>query len=125
MSFSLVNTTKEYVPQIDFKAIKEAVLGSEYALSLVISDAAELKKLNLIYRNKNNPTDILSFPLSDSEGEIYMCPEEVRSEMKRFDRNYENFFAFLFIHGCAHLKGHDHSDRMEEFESTIRSQFHI
>lgn len=76
------------MPDFDYKAIKEAVLGRDYNLGLVICSPEEIKKHNLIYRNKNTPTDILSFPLSKDEGEIYICPEEARKEAKKFDRPY-------------------------------------
>ncbi len=125
MSFDLVNTTEETIPNIKFKEIKERSLGVDYSLSVVIAPAEKLKELNLKYRNIRESTDILSFPFSSKEGEIYICPEETRKEAKKFDRDYENFFAFLFVHGCAHLKGYDHSDKMEEFEADLRKTFNI
>ena len=105
--------------------MKIAALGRKYELSFVISSVEEICKLNLIYRNIDRATDILSFPLSKDSGEIHLCLSEARRESKNFKREYENFIAFLFIHGCAHLKGHDHSARMEEFERTIREKFRI
>ncbi|MFA6459271.1 MAG: rRNA maturation RNase YbeY [Candidatus Paceibacterota bacterium] len=125
MGISIANTTEEAIPNVNYKAIKEAALGLAYELNVVISTPEDIKKLNLIYRNKNEATDILSFPLSSDIGEMYMCPEEARKEAKKFDREYENFFAFLFIHGCAHLKGYDHSDTMEVFEAKLRKKFRI
>ena len=81
--------------------------------------------LNAIYRDKEIATDILSFPISNDEGEIYICPSETRKEAKKFDRTYENFFAYLFIHGCTHLKGHDHSAIMESIEVEVRRKFKV
>ena len=124
-TFSFTNETKQKIPPIPFEAIKDAVLGKKYELNLIITDSDHIKKLNLIYRNKNTPTDILSFPLSDTEGEIYISPDESRAEAQKFDRTYENFLGFLFIHGCVHLKGHDHSAIMEDIEARVRAQFGI
>ncbi|HTK33148.1 MAG TPA: rRNA maturation RNase YbeY [Candidatus Paceibacterota bacterium] len=125
MSFTLINETKEKIPQVEFEAIKNEILGPDYILNVIITTSENIKKLNTIYRNKEHATDILSFPLSDSEGEIYISTKETREEAKKFDRTYENFFPFLFIHGCTHLKGHDHGAIMEGIEVKVRNKFGI
>jgi probable rRNA maturation factor len=124
-TFNLSNETKEKIPHVEFEAIKNEVLGKKYSLSLVITDSARIKELNVSYRNKHESTDILSFPLSETEGEIYISPEDTRREAVNFDRSYENFFAFIFIHGCVHLKGHDHGAIMENIETEVRQKFGI
>lgn len=108
--------------QVLFKKIARTILGPRYSLTITTIGPAEIKKLNLIYRNKNSATDILSFPLSKTEGEIYLCLSEARREAKKFGRTYENFLAFLLIHGCVHLKGYDHSATMERIERKWRAQ---
>jgi probable rRNA maturation factor len=125
LSFSLTNKTKATLPRMAFRHIKEAALGAKYHLTVTFVTPAHMKKLNLIYRNKNEPTDILSFPLSKTEGEIYISPTESRKEAKKFDRPYANFLAFLFIHGCVHLKGYDHGATMEGIEAKLRKKFGV
>jgi len=110
---------------VAFDALKDAALGKAYALNVIIASPARMKKLNTIYRDIEKPTDILSFPVSEKEGEIYLCLPEARKEAKKFDRKYENFLSFLFIHGCVHLKGHDHGGTMETIEAKIRKEFGI
>ena len=124
-NLTVINETKTKIPVIDFDGIKNATLGKDYALNLIFTDSAHIEKLNTIYRGKECPTDILSFPLSETEGEIYISPTEAAAEAKKFDRSYDNFIAFLFVHGCTHLKGHDHGSIMEDIESQIRSDFGI
>ena len=121
----IVNKTKATLPRVAFNAIKEAILGKDYDLTLIIAPDAEIKKLNKIYRDIDKPTDILSFPVSTKEGDIYISVTEAKKEAKKFNRTYENFLAFLFIHGCAHLKGHDHGSTMERLEREIRDKFKI
>jgi probable rRNA maturation factor len=123
--FSIVNETKTTIPPIPFQEIKEATLGKKYNLTLIFAPSDKLKKLNTIYRDKEHSTDILSFPLSESEGEIYICPTEAKKEMIKFERNYDNFLAFLFIHGCVHLKGYDHGSTMESVEEKLRTKFNV
>jgi len=124
-NFTLIKETRGSIPRVSFEAIKNEVLGEKYNLTVIITTSARIKKLNSIYRNKDHATDILSFPLSESEGEIYISPIETRKEAKKFDRTYENFFSFLFIHGCTHLKGYDHSAIMEGIEVKVRRKFNV
>ena len=100
-------------------------LGEKYDLSLTIVDVAEIKRLNFTYRNKNKPTDILSFPLEKNSGEIFICLSEAKKEAPKFDRDFDNFIGFLFIHGLMHLKGFDHSSTMESNERIFRKEFNI
>ena len=108
-----------------FKDMKKAILGKDYDLSFAFISAEKIKKLNKIYRNINKPTDILSFPLSKKEGEMYICLSEARKESKKFDRKYENFLHFLFIHGLVHLKGYEHGSTMENIEEKFRKKFGV
>jgi len=121
----ITNATKGKFPNLPFASMKNAVLGKKYDLSLVFATKGVLQKLNRLYRNKNKATDILSFPLSDSAGEIFISLTEAKKESKKFGRNLENFVAFLFIHGLVHLKGFDHSSRMEALERKFRKKFGV
>lgn len=125
-TFSITNTTKGTLPKgVPFEQMKDAVLGKKYVLSLAIVGKTRAQKLNKQYRNKNYATDILSFSLSDEEGEIVINPDRARAKAKEFGRTYQNYLAFVFIHGLYHLKGHDHSDEMEAAEAKTRKKFGI
>ena len=108
-----------------FAKIAEAVLGKEYDCSLVIVSSKKSQDLNRTYREKDYPTNILSFPLDESEGEIFLDLKKAREDAVNFDRTYTNFIGFLFIHGLFHLKGHDHSAKMENAEKKVRALFKI
>ncbi|MEK7095290.1 MAG: rRNA maturation RNase YbeY [Patescibacteria group bacterium] len=107
------------------EAMKNAVLGKSYDLSVAFVSSARMKELNRTYRQINKPTDILSFPLSKKEGEIYICISEAKKEAKKFDRKINNFISFLFIHGLVHLKGFDHGSTMESIEARFRKKFGV
>ncbi len=126
-TFSLLNKTKGN-PELDglpFIDIKNAVLGKSYDLSLVFLTDTEMHELNLSSRSKDKPTNILSFPLSETEGEIFIAPAYARNEAPSFEREFSNYILFLFIHGLTHLKGFDHGSTMENEERKIRKQFAI
>lgn len=125
MSLTITNTTKGKLPRLPFAKIAEAVLGKEYDCSLVIVNSKKSQELNSTYRGKNTPTNILSFPLDENEGEIFLDLKKAREDARNFDRSYSNFIGFLFIHGLLHLKGHDHGTKMENAEKKIRAIFKI
>lgn len=108
-----------------YLAIKNHVLGEKFELSLVFVGDKLSKSLNNKYRGKNKPTDILSFPLSSQSGEIFINLKRVTVEARKFNRSFENFVLFLFVHGLLHLKGMDHGSKMENAEKKVRTKFKI
>jgi len=124
-TFSLINKTKGRLPRLPFIVMKDTVLGKKYTLSLAIVSKKVVQKLNKEYRQKDKPTDILSFSLSQTEGEIFINPESAKIKAKEFKRTYTNYIAFLFIHGLYHLKGFDHGEEMEKLEKKTRARFEI
>ncbi len=125
MSLAITNTTKGKLPRLPFAKMTTAVLGKEYECSLVIVSPKKSRDLNRDYRNKDNSTNILSFPLEKNEGEIFLDLETSRKDAPLFDRPYTNFLAFLFIHALLHLKGHDHGTKMEAQEKKFQKLFKI
>ena len=124
-NLEIVNKSKGKLPSLPFELIKTNVLGDKYDLSLAFITPREILKLNKTYRNINRPTDILGFPLSKTSGEIFICQSETKKMMAKFDRTYENFLTYLFIHGLVHLKGYDHGTKMEKKEQKFRKRFGI
>ena len=123
--FFFFNETKAKMPQAIFRRMKDVVLGKKYELSVVIVSAEKIRELNRRWRDMDKPTDILSFPLSETEGEIYINPHMTKKEAPKFDRTYDNFLLFLFIHGLVHLKGYDHGVIMESIEKRFRNKFKV
>ena len=84
-------------------------MGKGYELSLVFCGNSLSRKLNRVYRGKDRPTNVLSFPLSKNSGEIFI--------------NLSGLGAFgvleLFIHGLLHLKGMAHGRKMEQAEKKL------
>ena len=103
--------------------IKNDILGENYSLSLAFIGKEKMQELNSQHRNLNKPTNILSFPLSKKEGEILICPAIVKSEIKKFNRTYPQLLQFLVIHGMLHLKGMEHSSRMEIAEKKYDTKY--
>ena len=101
----------------------ESILGKKYQLSLVFIGEKRAQKLNLSSRGKNYTPNILSFPLDKSNGEIFICESKSASEAKNFNLSKKAYVGFLFIHGCLHLKGFAHGDKMEKKEKFYLKKF--
>ncbi len=121
--FSLINKTKGKIPVLPFLDIKNDILGKKYSLSFAYISKGEMRKINKAYRNKDKATNVLSFELSKNSGEILICPSVVKTETKKFERNYEQLLGFLVIHGMLHLKGMEHSSRMERAENKYDQKY--
>ena len=104
---------------LPFLTLKDKVLGKKYELSLVFIDKKESKKLNKLYRKKDKPTNVLSFPISETSGEIFIDLDTAKVQAPEFGMNFKKFVKYLYIHGLLHLKGMDHGDTMEKAEKRL------
>ncbi len=91
-------------------------MGPKYDLSVVFLSEKEMRKA-MKYRYEKiagkKTSNVLSFSLSKTSGEILICPSAAAPYS----------LAYLFIHGCLHLKGKKHSDTMEREENRILKKF--
>ena len=120
---TIVRQTKGRIPSLPFVDVKEAILGKHYELSLVFLDQETSTTLHRDFKGKNDPVNVLSFPLEDQEGEILITLSKARNEAKHYGRSYLDHLLFLFIHGCLHLKGMHHGAKMEKYERLFYERF--
>jgi ssRNA-specific RNase YbeY (16S rRNA maturation enzyme) len=99
--------------RIPYQKIKTEVLGKEYDLSLAFLPAEEMRQVTIRTKKKDKVSNVLSFPLSKTSGEILIC----KKAAPPFTVGY------LFIHGLFHLKGLKHGATMENQERRILKQF--
>lgn len=121
--YDIRSTIRGPLPRIPFAAMKEAVLGKEYSLSLVICGDTLAQKLNRTYRNKEYKPNVLSFPLDRGSGEIFLNIRKAAREAEEYGMTPRQRTALLFIHSCLHLKGYDHGAAMERQERKFMKQF--
>lgn len=92
----------------------------EGELSVVLSDDAQVQILNRDYRQKDKPTNVLSFPQSGPLlGDIILARETVQSEATDKGVSFEAHLTHLVMHGWLHLQGFDHQteDTAAEMEA--------
>ncbi len=126
-TLSILNETKgKYrgkLPRLPFVELKNAILGPKYELSIAYVNPAKAKKLNTAHRGKNYATDILSFPFSKKSGEMILCPQIIKKKAAEFGQTVQKYNTFIVIHGMLHLKGYEHSSRMERAEKLFLRRF--
>lgn len=108
---------------VPFALIKDKILGKKYDLSVSFLSPLEQRKINKKYRGKNKTTNVLSFSLSLDSGEITFDLKKVREDAPLFEMSYKKFLKYLFIHGCLHLKGFEHSSTMDKQENKYLKMF--
>lgn len=123
MSVSVSHTTKNKPPRLPYEEITSKVAGTGYEASVVFVGEKRAQALNIAYRKKDYIPNVLSFPLSDTSGEIYICPNVAKKEAKNFNLTYKGYVTFLLIHGLLHLKGYDHGATMEKLERKYMRAF--
>jgi probable rRNA maturation factor len=121
----MTTTLRGPLPRIPFSEMKEAILGKGYSLSLVICGDTLAQRLNAEHRKKTYAPNVLSFPLNQSEGEIFLNIRKAEREAKAAGITLQKRTALLFVHGCFHLKGREHSDAMEAAEQKVLKRFNL
>lgn len=113
------------LPRIPFESIAREILGERYELSLVICGDTLARRMNSKYRKQQYAPNVLSFPLKKYEGELFLNVACARREAKAYGVSLRERLALLFVHGCYHLKGFKHGQRMEELEGKTLRRFKL
>lgn len=122
---SISHTTKKPLPKHPYETIKNDILGKNYNLALNSIGEVTARKLNLEYRKKDYVPNVLSFPLSRTDGEIFICPVVANRQARKYGMTVSGYIGFLFIHGCLHLKGHLHGDTMDAAERRYCKKYQL
>ena len=103
-------------------------------VSVLITNDAEIRKINREYRNIDAPTDVLSFPMyelvpgkfkapeaADSLesgvlllGDIVISADRIREQARSYGHPIERETAYLTVHSVLHLLGYDHVDEASD-----------
>lgn len=106
------------------KMVKVALLPAvrQATISLVVTNEKKSQELNKRWRNKNYPTNILSFPLGTVSfehqafderhvvGDLVLCAPLISREALQYRQSIIAYYALLVIHGLLHLQGYDHEN---------------
>lgn len=123
MTVEITCKVRGLVSPIPFEKIADNTLGRRYSLSLVLCGDTLSRRLNRAYRKKGYPANVLSFPLSKNEGEIFLNVRKAVREAKVLGISARQRIAHLFVHGCLHLRGRRHGVEMEKLERYTLKKF--
>ncbi len=142
MDVTIVDKTEELSAEqleltmniIEF-ASKEPILdlAQDTEMSVTFVNNKEIHEINRQYREKDAPTDVISFALEDEGmdevplimegfdiprniGDIIVSVERTSEQAKDFNHSFERELGFLVVHGFLHLNGFDHMNEIDEKE---------
>ncbi|MBV7266651.1 rRNA maturation RNase YbeY [Erythrobacter ani] len=125
--------------------VEPALVNPRLSASLLFTTDAEVHALNREWRERNKPTNVLSFPMLergelldlDPEGppvmlgDIALAHETCAREAEEKGVNLDTHAAHLIVHGLLHLAGHDHvhsdtqAEAMEALETAALAKMGI
>ncbi|MGH1404378.1 MAG: rRNA maturation RNase YbeY [Alphaproteobacteria bacterium] len=118
------------------RILTEQLPSTEHVeISIVLTDNPFIQKLNHQYRNKDKPTNVLSFPQTEADemntpfpfislGDIIVAFETIQNEASEQNKTIKNHYTHMLVHGCLHLLHYDHeteedAKEMEALETQI------
>jgi probable rRNA maturation factor len=113
---SLYKVAKNTLATENIKRLNKEIPPS-IEISLILVDDVEIQKLNLHFRDQDKPTDVLSFPIYESDepilpdsllGDLVVSVETMKNQADRYGHSQCRELCFLFVHGLLHLLGYDH-----------------
>lgn len=106
--------------------------GTDAEVSIVLVDNSHIHELNLTYRGKDAPTDVLAFnlqggcvALGEDEllGDVVISMEKAEEQCIALGHTLKREVAFLAVHGILHLLGYDHCTMAAEREMSEKQEF--
>ena len=104
---------------------KPLFVKKNHEFSILLTNDKKMKYLNLKFRKKNKPTDVLSFPIKIKEkkrlyvGDIAISYEIIKKRSKK--TNFFLEFDKMWIHGYLHLIGYDHK-KLNDFKKMFKKE---
>ena len=140
LDLQLASTAKDLPGAEQFQRWLDAAIlpfQAEAEVTIRLVDENESQQLNLTYRGKDYPTNVLSFPFQCPPGvelpllgDLVICAPVVAKEAAEQNKPLHAHWAHMVIHGSLHLLGFDHindddAEQMEAEEITILQQLGI
>lgn len=130
----------------DFKKVVKAAIkasikymgyGSDYEISVLITDNEKIHVLNRQFRGVDSPTDVLSFPMFEYDddgniiddksgnkalGDIVISLERALWQAQEYGHSETREVAFLTVHSMLHLFGYDHEEEEDRKEMRLAEE---
>jgi probable rRNA maturation factor len=114
---------------VHFFPKKYKFIQKKVSLTILLSNNKNIKELNKKFRNKNKPTDVLSFPSEKKInikktsylGDIIISYEFINKPKNLNNLDFKDKVIKIFIHGFLHLLGHDHI-KLKDFKKMLKEE---
>lgn len=125
MNFIFLNQTqipkwrhyKQPLTEVFLKTLEVFQLDQNTHVSCVLIDQETMKQYNAQYRDKDRPTDVLTFVDDQEEhylGDVLINVDAVVSQAQEYGHSLKREISFLFAHGLLHTLGFDHQTPEDE-----------
>lgn len=107
---------QEILDRISTVAANQLQLDSSSSLTVILVDDEYIRNLNRTYRNKDQTTDVLTFPDGALHhlGDVFISIDTCERQAKEYGHSLERELGFLFVHGLLHTLGYDHHTEEDE-----------
>lgn len=130
------NYIENYIKKV--LELEEVESDKPLYLSLLLTNNQNIQVINRDFRDKNTPTDVISFAYHETEdfnigpydtlGDIIISLERVEEQAAEYNHSFKREFYYVLTHGILHILGYDHIEEedkkiMREREEAILSTF--
>lgn len=107
---------KNLIEQVTTVAANQLSLGTDTTMTVILCDDPYIQSLNQLYRNKDVPTDVLTFPDGTMHhlGDVFVSLETCERQRQELGHSFERELGFLVVHGLLHTLGYDHHTPEDE-----------
>lgn len=117
----ITDNLKKTIESVIIESLKVEGYYTDVEVSISFVDNIEIKELNKEYRNIDEITDVLSFPMDDDLlvsiqllGDIIISTEKAIEQASEFGHSINREISYLIAHSMFHLMGYDHIDKKEK-----------
>ena len=118
---------------------EEGLLDSKLYITVAFTNPENIQNINKEYRNIEQPTDVLSFPMFQKEeldkkiqendfsyqdvlGDIVISIPKVEEQAKEYGHSFERELSYMLVHGFYHLMGYDHMEESDKKEMRAKEE---
>ncbi|MDC9031868.1 rRNA maturation RNase YbeY [Columbia Basin potato purple top phytoplasma] len=128
MIVEIYNETKQKTINLNKLLIKIfSFIEDQNKINVIFISNNEMQKMNFYYRQKNYPTDVLTFPNDNYDndlGDIFISLTKASEQAQKNKHSLDREVSFLALHGYLHLKGYN-DDTEESLQEMIDIQENI
>ena len=117
----VLRNTEEIRKLLLHVSVQEGYTLSQFYFHFV--SAEEITRINKNHLSHDYATDVITFDYSrdkELKAEAYICPQEVKSNAKKYSQTFENELVRVLVHALLHVCGYD--DKADESKLKMRNK---